>query len=451
MTNPNSATLQPQKKSIVANFDAGRLTSDAGAILLRQIDENLQLSRQINDLILDPRDQRYVSHQQRDMIAQRIFAIALGYEDVNDHEELRRDPALLASIKEKTDADDPLASSPTLCRLENRVTQKENTALQKLLVEQFIQSHSTPPDELVIDVDATNDTVHGQQIGERFNKYYGEHCFLPLYFFCGSQLLWAQLRSPKNGQAFHALGIFSSLVKRLRESWPDVKILLRADAGFYSPRMLFYCDKYGVKYIIGYSKNSKLKTLSAPAVVAAKLFFRDAAVKEPLRIFDEYWYQAGTWKAPRRVIVKAERITNGFEEDGKENTRYIVTNLEGDAQYLYEDVYCARGDMENRIKEQQGMLFADRTSCHEFEANQFRLLLSSFAYLLLETLRRTALAGTELAKAQCNTIRLKLLKVGALVKESVRRMVISMSSAYPHQSLWLSVLRKLAEFSSPGG
>jgi len=428
-------------KPIAVNFNGGKLTSDAGVILLQQVDLKIRLTERINALIHDFRNPKYTTHPQRDLIAQRMYAIALAYEDVNDHTQLRHDPALLAAIKNTTDEEQPLGSAPTLSRFENRITKEELADLSKLFVELFIESHDVPPKQILIDVDATDDTIHGNQEGKYFNGFYDDYCFLPLYFFCGDQLLWSQLRSSKSGGAHGTLAIFDYLATRIRETWPDVEILLRGDAGFYGSKLLNSCERRGYKYIIGYSSNDVLKKLSAPVVTASKLFFMDGGSQEALRLFAEYDYKAKKWDHARKIIVKAERLPDGDNLSGKENTRYIVTNLEGNAQELYENVYCARGDMENRIKEQQQMMFADRTSCHSFEANRFRLFLSSAAYVLVETLRRTALAGTKMEKAQCSTIRVGLFKVAAVVTESVRRIVFSLSSTCPTREWWLRIFR----------
>jgi DNA polymerase III delta prime subunit len=429
-------------KPIAVNFNGGKLTSDTGVVLLQQVDLKIRLTERINELIHDFRNPLYTTHPQHDLIAQRIYAIALAYEDVNDHNQLRHDPALLAAIKNTTDEEQPLGSAPTLSRFENRITKEELAGLSKLFVELFLESHDVPPKQIIIDVDATDDTIHGNQEGKHFNGFYDDYCFLPLYFFCGDQLLWSQLRSSKSGGAHGTLAIFDYLATRIKESWPDVEIILRADAGFYSPKLLRYCDRHGYKFIIGYSSNAVLKKLSEKIVFASEMFFVDAGSSEALRLFWEYEYKAKKWDHARKVIVKAERLPDGDNLLGKENTRYIVTNLEGNAQELYENVYCARGDMENRIKEQQQMMFADRTSCHSFEANRFRLFLSSAAYVLVETLRRTALVGTSMAKAQCSTIRVKLFKVAAVVTESVRRIVFSLSGACPTRELWLRIFRR---------
>lgn len=432
-------------KKIDVNFNGGQLTSDAGVVLLAQLDDTLRLTERINAIIADPRDPHFVTHQQADLLARRIYSIALGYEDLNDQNSLRSAPALLASIRNHTDADRPLGSSPTLCRLENRITDDELAKLSKLFVEWFLESHDTSPQEIIIDVDATDDPTHGDQVGNHFNAFYDHHCFLPLYFFCGDQLLWSQLRTSKTGGAHGTLAIFDYLVKRIRKAWPNVKITLRGDAGFYGPKLLDYCERHGLGDILGFASNGKLKQRAEPIIFAAEMFFVDNGSSESFRLFHDFEYKAGTWNHPRKIIVKAERLPDVKNVVGKENTRFLVTNLDGTAKELYEKIYCARGDMENRIKEQQLMLFADRTSCHDFSANRFRLLLSGFAYVLFETMRRTALKNTPLEKAQCGTIRLKLLKVAAVVKESTRRIVFELPSTFPLRELWILIARCLSK------
>ena len=447
MKSPDSASPAAKNKKIDVQFTGGDLTSDAGAVLLRQVDQALRLTERVNDIIVDPRHPVFVTHQQRDIIAQRVFAIAQGYEDVNDHDSLRNDPAFLAAIKNHTDRDRPLGSSPTLSRFENRITDNEIARLNKLFVEFFIESHDAPPKEIVIDVDATDDPTHGKQEGSFFNGFYDRYCFLPLYFFCGDQLLWAQLRTSKTGGAHGARAIFHRITERIREVWPDTKIILRGDAGFYGPKLLDYCERHGFEYILGFSSNNVLKKLVEPYVFAAEMFFVDGGSKEPFRLIRDFSYKTKEWESERKMIVKAERLPDETDFRGKENTRFLVTNMKGLAVHLYEEVYCARGDMENRIKEQQLMLFADRTSCHDFRANKFRLLLSSFAYVLLETLRRTTLKGTKLEKSQCSTIRTKLLKVAAVVKESVRRILFDLPTSFPYRDVWELVSRRLGGVS----
>ena len=430
------------RKKVQANFAGGRLTSDAGAVWLREVDKHIGLIDAINHCLDDPREPSRITHEQRTLLAQRIFGIALGYEDLNDHQTLRDDPifSLLAEHRCETS----LASPPTLCRLENRVTRDELVRISTVFVEQFIASRREVPKELILDFDATDAPVHGQQEGRFFHGYYDQYCFLPLYVFCGDQLLVAYLRESKIDPAKHAWAILALLVKRFRELWPSVRIIFRADSGFCRWRMMRWCDRHNVDYIIGLAKNSVLTGKASEWINASAERYKISGVKQ--RLFGDMYYCAGTWDKPRRVIVKAEHLSQGA------NTRFVVTSLEEDSQMLYEDLYCQRGEMENRIKEQQLMLFADRTSCHYFLSNQFRLLLSSAAYILIETLRRWGLSKTELACAQVNTIRLKLFKIGARVQQSVRRIVLQLSSSYPYKALFVSLMARLRKLShTPSG
>jgi hypothetical protein len=340
----------------------------------------------------------------------------------------------VASERE-ADAGRPLASPATLCRLENRVDRSACVELSKLLVERFVESFDTPPQELVLDFDATDDPVHGNQEGRFFHGYYDAYCFLPLYVFCDERLLVSYLRPSNIDAAKHSRAILKLLVARLRQAWPGVKVVFRGDSGFCRWKLMRWCDRHDVGYVIGLARNKTLERIAEPFMGQAKQQYDQTKQKQ--RVFTSFDYAAGTWDHPRRVVHKAEHNSQG------DNPRFVVTNLTGDAQALYDQTYCARGEMENRIKEQQLGLFAGRTSCHAFAANQFRLLLSSFAYTLVETLRRTALAGTELARAQATTIRVKLLKVGAVVTTSVRRVVLRLSSAYPLQTLFRTVVAQL--------
>ena len=416
------------RREVVADFLGGRLTTDAGALLLREVDRQIGLIDSINDCIPDPRDPLYIVHDQATMLSQRIMSIALGYEDLNDQQTLRTDPALQVTAGIQPDEDSPMASPSTLCRLENRVNRKTLVRLSKVLVDQFLDSYDEPPKEITLDFDATDDPVHGQQEGRFFHGYYKCYCFLPLYVFCGSQLLCAYLRPSKIDAAKHALAITKLLVTAIRQRWPNVKITIRADSGFCRWRLMRWCDKHDVFYILGLARNSILEQRIADLMDQAESAYQ--ATHQKQRWFDETQYAARSWDRQRRVIMKAERLIAG------PNTRFVVTNLKGTPKQLYDGIYVQRGDMENRIKEQQLMLFADRTSCHEFAANQFRLLLASFGYVLVETLRRVHLVGTELETAQVNTIRLKLFKVAARVVISVRRIVFHLSTSYPNQALF---------------
>jgi hypothetical protein len=442
--------------AVLADFAGGTITSDAGALLLRQVDRKLGLIDAINNAIPDPRNPLLTTHQQVTMLRQRIFAIALGYEDGNDHQNLRNDPLMQVITERGIDSDQPLASPPTLCRLENRITRQALVDMSKVFVETFIRSQSTPPKEITLDFDATNDPVHGNQINRFFRGYYDEYCFLPLYVFCGEHLLCAYLRPANIDAAQHSWAILSLLVKRFRQVWPNVKIIFRGDGGFCRWKMLRWCDKHDVLYIVGLAKNSRLKQMAKPFIEQAEQQFKVDPHKQ--RVFGQIEYGAYTWDKSRRVIVKAEQLTQG------PNLRFVVSNLPGaesegkasasegkaSAQELYDNVYCKRGECENRIKEQQLGLFADRTSCHEFAANQFRVLLSAAAYVLLQQLRQVGLAGTELAEAQATTIRTKLLKIGGLLKRSARRIILHLAGGYPMQELFGRIASHLLPAASSG-
>jgi hypothetical protein len=420
-----------KKRSLSAAFSGGEVTSDGGLPLLRQLDRKLGLTKALAQALPDPRDPALIDHSQLALLRQRIYGLCHGYEDLNDHDTLRLDPAWQTAVEQIK----PLASSPTLCRLENRSDRAAAWALHGILVEQFIASFGTPPTELTLDFDATDDRVHGQQEGAHFHGYYGDYCFLPLYVFCGEQLLVSYLRPGHSDAARHAWAILKLLVMRLRQAWPGVKLIFRGDSGFCRWRLLRWCEDHGVYYLVGLAQNSRLLAAARPLLEQAQAACNASQDKQ--RHFGEIQYAAGTWDRERRVIVKAEHTAKGS------NPRFLVTHLTGDAQTLYDEGYCARGEMENRIKEQQLGLFADRTSCHDWWANQFRLLLSSFAYVLLERLRTLCLAGTELARAQAGTIRLKLLKIGAVVLRNTRRIQLLFSQGHPYQRIFGQVAKAL--------
>lgn len=419
-------------RKIEFNFQGGNVTSDAGSLLLRQADLKIGLTKRLVEVMDDTRVQGQVEHTQHQMLMQRVYAIALGHEDVNDQDSLRKDIGFQTIVGK----DSLLASNSTVCRFENRATPEWAWEGHKVLVETFISSFKTPPEELILDFDATNDSVHGKQIGGYYNGYYKEHCFLPLYVFCGSQLLVAYLSGSNTDGAKNSRVILSLLVKRFREVWPDVKIIFRGDGGFCRHRFLRWCEKSNIQYIVGLAKNSVLKNKTR--ILTALVEARFEYLEEKQKIFETLKYGAKKWEKERKVVAKAEHNSKG------PNLRFIVTNLAGSGKELYENIYCARGDMENRIKEQQLHLFADRTSCTDWYANQFRLLLSSYAYVLLETIRRLGLRGTELEKAQCSTIRLKLLKIGAVIIKNTRRVRFLMTTGYPYKSLFSKVLEALS-------
>ena len=420
------------KRKIEFQFSGGEVTSDGGVLLLRDIDQKLGLTKEFSKHILDPRNPAFVQHSTLEMVRQRVFGLCLGYEDLIDQQTLRRDTAIQTAVETARD----LASAPTLCRFENRGDRNTAAMCHRIFFDQFVASQKEVPTELILDFDATDDLVHGNQARKFFNGYYGNYCFLPLYVFCGDQMLASYLRPSNIDGAKHAWAITALLVKGLRKKWPDVKIIFRGDSGFCRQKMLTWFEKNNVSYIVGMPSNAVIKKLTVELVLLAENSFKETNLKQ--KLFSEIRYAAKTWSSERKVIVKAEHSELG------DNTRYVVTNLEGTAQELYEKIYCGRGEMENRIKEQQLDLFADRTSCHNWWPNQFRVLLSSLAYILLETIRREYLQKTELAQATVGTIRLKLLKIGAVVIRNTRKIKLMFSSHYPYQSLFINLVKSLA-------
>ena len=420
-----------KRRKIEAEFSGGDITSDGGVLLLRQMDHQLGLMEAIDKVLQDPRDQDQIKHSQLSMLRQRVYGLCLGYEDLNDHRQLRTDPAIQTALNRE----DVLASQSTLCRLENRSNRQAMVDIHQIFVKQFIASFKQPPEELILDFDATDDPTHGQQEHTFYHGYYRHYCFLPLYVFCNDQLLVSYLRPSNKDGAKHSGAILKLLVDALRAQWPDVRIIFRADGGFCRRKVLSWCERNDVFYIVGYTRNPRLSAMIKQNLKRAEQRCNDTGEKQ--RDFMDLQYGAKTWAHKRHIIAKLEVTDKG------PNPRFIVTNLPGSAQALYDKVYCARGDMENRIKEQQLGLFADRTSAHEWWANQFRLLLSSLGYILLESIRRLALKGTELENAQAGTIRLKLLKIGAVILRNTRRIRFLLSSHYPYQDLFRVVAAKL--------
>jgi hypothetical protein len=425
-------------RKVVAGFDGGAITSDAGALLLRHVDKAIGLFDRVASCFVDRRDRDLTVHSVRTLVGQRIAAIALGYEDVDDHDSLRHDPvlALLSqSLTPKREDCAVLAGKSTLNRLE--LSRPEPTryhkiscagqAMEALFVDLFLEAHDKPPAEIVLDLDATDDPLHGQQEGRFFHGYYKCHCYLPLYIFCGRHLLAARLRRSNIDASAGAVEEVERIATRIRQRWPRVRIVLRADSGFAREELMVWCEANRVDYIFGLARNERLEGKIAPALQEAGLACRQSG--QAARVFRDFmWSTKDSWSRRRRVVAKAEWTTLGA------NPRFIVTSLKPkrwNARALYEDLYCARGDMENRIKECQLDLFADRTSAHTMRANQLRLWLASFAYVLICALRRLGLAHTRLAEATCGTIRLKLLKIGAQVRVSVRRIKVAMASACP--------------------
>ena len=420
------------RRIVEARFDGGDITSDGGVLLLRQADRLTGLSDSIARALSDPRRQASCDHDVPGLVRQRLYAIALGYEDLNDHDGLRQDVALQTAVER----DQWLASASTLCRFENRADRGTAWRLHEVLLDQFIASFKRAPKKLILDFDATDDPVHGEQDGRFFHGYYRHYCFLPLYVFCGHQLLVSYLRPSNIDGAKHSWAILSLLVKRLRQVWPKVRIIFRGDGGFCRWKMLRWCDHHEVGYIIGLAKNKCLNRLTASLQDEAAACF--AATGHKVRWFTDFQYAARSWDGARRVIAKIEHSRHGV------NPRYVVTNLEGDAKQLYDKLYCARGDMENRIKENQLDMFGDRTSCQHWWPNQFRLLLASLAYTLIEAIRRIALKGTELANAYVGTIRLKLFKIGAVILKNTRRIRFLLASGCPYKELYFLAANRLA-------
>jgi hypothetical protein len=428
-------------RRVVGGFDGGRLTSDAGALLLGSADRAIGLVDRFAACFRDGRRAELIEHEVRTLVGQRVFGIALGYEDLNDHDELRHDPvmALLAGkLAARRRGCAPVAGKSTLNRLElsrdevrryHKISH-DGAAIERLLVDLFLEAHEQAPEEIVLDLDATDDPLHGHQEGRFFHGYYDCYCYLPLYVFCGRHLLAAKLRRSNIDGSAGAQEEVARIVGQVRERWPEVRVLLRADSGFAREALMAWCEANGVDYLFGLQRNTRLV-----GEIEAEL--ADAAVEStitgaPARRFKDFiWSTRDSWSRRRRVIGKAEWT------GGEANPRFLVTSLEaGDARRLYEERYCARGEMENRIKECQLDLFADRTSANTMRANQLRLWFASLAYVLLCALRRIALSGTRFAQASCATIRLKLLKLAAWVTLSVRRIKLAMANAYPWQQEW---------------
>jgi len=448
------------RRKVVGKFDGGKISSDAGGLLLREVEKRCEILGRLAGCFQDYRDAELIEHTVESLIKQRVMGIALGYEDLNDHDSLRHD-ILMGLLSEKGDPEGgdrrgqdrgkALAGKSTLNRLELTPADAnaksrykkivvDTGAIDKLLVDIFTESYANAPEEIIVDVDATDDPLYGQQEGRFFHGYYRHYCYLPLYFFCGEQLLCARLRKSDTDPAKGVIEEMERMVKQIRGEWPEVRIILRGDSGFCREELMSWCEgKPGIEYVFGLAKNNRLrKTILAESAKAREQY---EATQEPARVFKDFRYQTLTsWSCERRVVGKAEHLLKG------QNPRFIVTSLASDewaGRALYEDLYCARGEMENRIKEQQLALFADRTSTAAIRSNQLRLYFSSFAYVLLQTLRRLGLEGTELAKAQCDTIRLKLLKIGAQLRVTVRKVWISFSESYPYRRLFWEVFSRL--------
>lgn len=449
-----------ERRDVIGKFDGGQISSDGGGVLLREIEMRTHILRRLSQCFVDHRHSGFIEHSLESLIKQRVMGLALGYEDLNDHDELCRDGllALLSDCPDITgekraspeDRGKPLAGKSTLNRLEltpqgaNATSRYKKIvadyqAMDALLVDLFVESYERTPTEIVLDIDATDDPLHGQQEGRFFHGYYRHYCYLPLYIFCGEQLLSARLRTADQDGAAGTVDELAFIIPRLRAKWPSVRIVLRGDSGFCRDEIMSWCETHQVDYVLGLAKNSRLKKIIAEELAQAQADYE--ATGKAARQFKDFRYRTRqSWSCERRVVGKAEHLSKG------ENPRFIVTTLsteEVDKRALYEDFYCARGDMENRIKEQQLALFADRTSTQLMHANQLRLYFSSFAYVLIQTLRRLALQETALAKAQCDTIRLKLLKIGTRIRVSVRKVWLSFAENYPYFELFQQTLARI--------
>ena len=420
------------RRVIEAAFDGGDIVSDGGVLLLRQVDQRLGLTKAIARAFDDRRRHASVAHGMRELLAQRIYGLCCGWEDVCDHNTLRRDLALQTAVGR---ADD-LASAPTLSRLETSSTRTQAAALHGVLLDQFIASKGKRPRELVLDIDATHMPLHGAQEKAHFHRYYDNYGYLPLYVFCGQDILACVLRPSSRDPASILSALIKLITRRLRQAWPRIRIIVRGDSGFCRPQALRRFEKWGVHYIVGLQKNAALLQRVALAELALADMYQKAGTKQ--RMIGEFTYAARSWDRERRVIARLEHDAHGT------NPRFIVTNLKGGPKALYERVYCARGEAENRIKEAQLDLFGRRASCHKFQANQVRLLLAAFAYTLMINLRRLALAGTELARACTATIRVKLLKIGAAIVRNTRRVRVLLASQHPLQHVFLHAAQALA-------
>lgn len=457
---------QLQRREVVAQFDGGDITSDAGGLLLREVDQRLHLTSRLAACFTDHRRQDKIEHGVQELVAQRVYGLALGYEDLNDHDQLRADPLLGVLVgkaepkgtdrRKAADRGKACAGKSTLNRLEltpadadSRARYKKivyhQEALDELLVELFLESFEHPPSRLVLDLDATDDPIHGHQEGRFFHGYYEEYCYLPLYIICDEFVLCSRLRCSNIDPSAGALEEVQRIVGQVRKKWPEVEILLRGDCGFCRDLIMSWCEDNGVGFVFSLAKNNRLIKIIGRQLQEAKVQYEQTTTAA--RVFTEFDYQTRkSWKRQRRVVAKAEHLEKGA------NPRFVVTSLSAEqveARSLYEQLYCARGEMENRIKEQQLALFADRTSTELMRSNQLRLYFSTFAYLLLQGLRRLGLAGTEMAQAQCQTIRLKLLKIGAQIRVTVRRVWLSLAAGYPFASIFIQVYQNLRSVAAP--
>jgi hypothetical protein len=435
-------------REIVAEFSGGTISSDAGGLLLQETDSRMNLLTRFSQCFVDLRNPDLIEHSVEQLIRQRVFALALGYEDLNDHDQLRQDPLLGVMSGKAEPVTELLAGKSTLNRMElgtgmptryKKITFWRDS-VDELLVNVFLEAHPVAPQQIVLDIDTTDLALHGKQEDRFYHGYYKHYCYLPLYIFCGDHVLCARLRPSSIGPAVGSRKEVERIVQQIRQRWPEVEIILRGDSGFCSNELMAWCEQQDrVEYVVGMARNQRVEGLLAGPLAEAKQQFE--ATQQAARIFIEFEHETlkGTWSKKRRVVAKAEYI------DGKSNPRFIVTSLDSESwekQKLYEELYCARGDMENRIKE-QFVLFADRVSASSMRANQLRIYLSVIAYTLMNGLRRLGLPATTLATAQVGTIRLRLLKIGASIQVTVRKVWVRMASSYPYQALFSQVLQQL--------
>lgn len=444
MCNPNRAALGTVAgRKVLADFSGGHVTSDAGVLLLSQVEAKVRLLERAAALIPDPRNPLKVEHTQEATLRQRVFALALGYEDVIDHDELCKDIAFQTAAGRV----EKLAGASTVARLEHRADKKSLWSLHKLLLETFFESHAVAPEEIILDLDSTDFRVHGGQEGRHFNAFYDENIFLPLYIFCGRHLLVSYLRPGRSDNMKHVRGIMRLLIAEIKKRWPRTKVVVRGDSGFYRHDFLTWMERNRIAYLIGFSQNPALNKYARRIAEESKIRHEKSGEKE--RVVDSLFYHAKSWTLPdktkrkngrkriiRKVVVRAETGSLGTD------LRYVVTNIKGSSRDIYE-VYCGRGEMENRIKDTKCHLFACRTSSVHWLANQFRVMLASLAYTLLEFLRRDALQDTELATAEVTTLRLRLLKIGAVVIRNTRRIFFKMAEGYPFKDLYYAALARL--------
>lgn len=430
----------PKNRIIDVNFEGGNVTSDGGILLLKEVEAACGLLKNAAKCFDDPRSPKKVVHSIESMLRQRVFGLCLGYEDLNDHENLRHD------IAHQTAAgrDEVLASVSTLCRLEQLASTKLAWDLHEVMVSQFICSFREPPGQIILDFDATDDRVYGNQKGRAFNGYYDHYIFLPLHVYCGDHLLVSYLRPGASDGALHAGAVLKLLVRRIRKDWTDTEIVFRADGGFARHHIFGWCERNSVSYIVGMPKNSRLNKMSDRFAQEAERAFERSG--EKIRVLNSFFYAAGTWKKRRKIIVRAEHGDQGSD------CRFVVTNIKGASKWLYEELYCMRGESENRIKETKLTLFSDRTSCVDWDSNQLRVLLSSLAHNIMVRFRQTALREphpevslTPLQRPRMSfeSIRLKLLKIGGVLIRNTRRIAFKLSSSCPNQELFSLCLQRL--------